>query len=362
MATPGSGLASQLTSPVAETSFGVVPTALASTTKFSAFKSETLNLHKVVVQGMGLFAGDLVPRAARRVVTGWTVDGGIPMDLPARGLQQWLYPMFGSYGQTAAALTEDASTGAYKAVHALGSLQGNSFALQKGVRTTDGTTEPVTYVGCKIPEWELSCEKQQIAELQITIDARNELAGSMNSDPLNASLPGLVTYVQPPAGGVFHFLESTVYTGGTPSTAAGVTTLASPTVAGNITQFSVKQTRPLDVERFFSGGAGFKSEQVENALGMVTGQFATEWLSAQTMYDAFAADTATAVEYTFLGPAIGSGSDFSTLSILVPNIHLDAAPVETPGPGVITQVVPWTGLNDGTNNVIQATYWTLDSA
>jgi len=362
MAIPGSGLASQLTSPVAETTFGVVPAALASTTKFSAFKSETLGLKKVVVQGEGLFAGKLYAQAARRVVTGWGVDGAIPMDLPARGLQQWLYPMFGSYGQTPAALTEDASTGAYKAIHAPGSLQGNSFCIQKGVRTTDGTTEPVTYVGCKITEWELSCAKQQIAELQITIDARNELAGSMNSDPLNGSLPGLVSYVQPPAGGVFHFLEATVYTGGTPSTTGGVTTLASPVVAGNITQFSVKHTVPLDTERYFAAGQGFKSEQIENALRQISGQFTTEWLSAQTMYDAFAADTATALEYTFLGPAIGSGSDFSTLSILVPNIHLDAAPVETPGPGVITQVVPWTGLDDGTNNQIQATYWTLDSA
>ena len=32
------------------------------------------------------------------------------------------------------------------------------------------------------------------------------------------------------------------------------------------------------------------------------------------------------------------------------------------GKPVVTQTIPLTGLDDGTNNVIQATYWTLDSA
>lgn len=358
----GSGLAAQLTSPVAETTYGVVPTALASATKFSAFKSHSLKLDKVVIQGEGLFAGQLHPVAGRRAVTGWKCDGSIPMDLPARGLQQWLYPMFGSYGQTPAALTEDGSTGAYKAVHAPGSLQGNSFCFQVGAPTTDGVVEPVTYVGGKITEWALSCGKQEIAQLELTFDFRNELAGSMNSDPLNGSLPGLVTYTSPSlTGGVFHFLEGTIYTGGTPSTTAGVTTLASPTVAGNIESYSFKYTIPQNTERYFAGNSGFKSEPKENALRSITGEFMTEWLSAETMYDAFAADTATAVELTFLGPAIGTGSDFSTFSLLVPNVHLDGAPIQVQGTEILKQTVPWTGLYDGTNNPIQATYWTLDS-
>ena len=356
-----SGLATQLTSPVVETTFGVAPALTAA--KFSAFKSETLELKKTVVQGEGLLSGKLFPQAARRVVTNWTAGGTITMDLPARGLQQWLLPMFGSYGLTPATLTEDGSTGAYKAVHAPGNLEGNSFTLQKGVPSADnGTVEPVTYVGCKISEWELSVATGEIAQLALTIEARNELAGSMNSDPLNVSLPTLQAYTAPPAGGVFTFLEATLYTGGTLSTTSGVTTVASPVAAGNVKSASIKHTVPLDLERFFLGGAGFKGEQYQNGLRNGSGQFVIEWLSSEARYDAFAADTPTPLELTFLGPAIGTGSDFSTLSILIADVFLDGESPKVGGPEVVTQTVPFSYVDDGTNNVIQATYNTLDAA
>lgn len=356
-----SGLASQLTSPVAEVTYGVAPSLAAA--KFSAFKSESLELKKTTAQGIGLFAGKLYPQSARRVLTEWTAGGSIPMDLPARGLQQWLFPMFGSYGQAKTVLTQDGATGAYSAVHAPGNLEGNSFALQKGVPTADnGTVEPVTYVGCKISEWEISATRAQIAQLNLTVEARNELAGAMNADPLNVSLPSLQAYVAPAAGGVFTFLEGTVFTGGTVSTTSGVSSVAAPVVAANVRSFSVKHTVPLDLERYFAGQAGFKGEQLQNGLRMITGSLTIEWLSSEQRYNAFAADTPTPLQLQFLGPPIGSGSDFSTLTILVPNIFLDGESPKIGGPEVVQQTIPFTGLDDGTNNVIQALYWTLDSA
>src|SRR5216683_1065913 len=236
-----SGLAAQLTSPVAESTYGVAPSL--SGAKFSAFKSETLELKKTSVQGPGLLAGKLYGQAARRVVTNWAANGAITMDTPARGLQQWLFPMFGSYGQTASALTQDLTTGAYKAVHAPGPLEGSTFCVQKGVPAADnGTVEPVTYTGCKIADWELSVKTGEIAQLVLTIEARNELAGTMNSDPLNGSLPALQAYAAPAAGSVFHFLEATLYTGGTVSTVSGVTSVTSPVIAANVLSASVKHT------------------------------------------------------------------------------------------------------------------------
>jgi len=358
------GLASQLTSPVAETTYGVAPSLSAA--KFLAFKSETLKMPKTNVQGIGMLAGKLHGQTTRRVVTNWSAGGQITMDLPVRGLQQWLFPMFGSYGQTPATLTQDLTTGAYKAIHAPGPLEGNSFALQKGVPTADtGSVLPVTYVGCKVMDWEISIATGQIGQLLITVDARNELAGSGNSDPLNASVPTLQAYVAPAANtqpAVFHFRQATLYTGGTPSTTSGVTTVSGATAAGNLLSANIKYTIPLETTRYYVGKAGFKDEQLQNNLRDITGQFVIEWLSAASMYNAFAADTATALQLTFLGPGIGSGSDFSTLSILIPDIYLDDAPTSVAGPGPVTQTIPFRGLDDGTNNPIQATYWTLDAS
>lgn len=356
-----SGLAAQWTSPVAETTYGVSPTLTAA--KFTAMKSDSLELKKTTVQGIGLFQGKLYPQAVRRVITGWDVSGSLPMDVPARGLQQWLLPMFGSYGQTLSALTQDAATTAYKAVHAPGPLEGNSFAIQKGVPSADnGTIEPFTYVGCKISEWELSIQKGEVAQLALTVVGRNELAGSGNSDPLNATPPTLQAYTAPASGAVFTFLEGTLFTGGTVSTTSGLTTVASPVVAGSIRSANIKHTVPMDMDRFFLGGGGFRSEPLQNALRSVTGQFVIDWLSSEQRYNAFITDTPTPLQLTFLGPGIGTGSDFSTLSILISDTFLDGESPKVGGPEVITQTVPFTGLDDGTNNVIQATYWTLDSA
>ena len=103
-------------------------------------------------------------------------------------------------------------------------------------------------------------------------------------------------------------------------------------------------------------------EPLQNGLTQITGSFGVEWLSAGTYLAAHENDTATAIEFQFETVPIGSGSDIATFAVLVPNIRLDDAPVPIPGPEVLKQVVPFTGLDDGTNNISQITYWTLDSA
>jgi hypothetical protein len=354
-----SGLASQWCF-IDETTYGVAPSL--STAKFYVCKSDTMKLKKTPKQGEGIYAGALYDAAARRVITEYSAGGGVVMELPQRYMQQQLFRMFGSYGQTASALTEDGSTGAYKAVHAPGPLEGHTFVLQAGRPAVDGgTVEPATYTGCKISEWEISAEMSSIATLTLTIEGRNELMGT-NLDPLNGSLPGLQAFAAPP-GGVFYWVGASVYYGGTPSTTSGVTTLASPVLAGNVKgPISVKNTVPLDLTRYAPNVAPYRNEPLQNATRKATGSMVVEWLSAETYYNAYAADTATAIEYQFLGPAIGTGSDIATLSILCPNVRLEGESPSVDGPVVLTQTVPWTALDDRTNNVIQATYITLDSS
>src|SRR5579859_3994790 len=130
---PGSGLLTQFYGPLVETAYGVWPSPSTGAHFYAIKGGETLSSKKIPVQGEGLFYGALHAQASRRVVAGWDAGGGLTLEAPTRNFQQWLYPMFGSYGQAAAALTQDAATGAYKAVHAPGPLETNSFALQKGV-------------------------------------------------------------------------------------------------------------------------------------------------------------------------------------------------------------------------------------
>ncbi len=343
-----------------ETTYGVAP-SLAAAQPYE-FNTESLELKKTIVQGKGLHAGGLHNRGARRVLTNYMTAGSISMDLPTRYLNQLLFQMFGSKGQAAATLTEDGTTGAQKAIHAPGSLLGTSMCIQKGVPSVDGTVaNPFTYVGQKLTDWEISVATGAIATLATTWDGRNELGGVGNNDPLNASVPALGTFTELASNNVFHFREATLFTGGTCTTTSGITTVTGQVPAGNVKSANIKYAFKLDTTRYFLGSAGFKAEQIESDYRDITGQFVVEWLNNEAMYDAFLTDTPTSLLLQFQGPLIGTGSDHSSLSILVPQVFLEGEAPKVGGPAVVTQTVPFTGLDDSVNNAIQATYITLDT-
>lgn len=354
---PPSGIAAQWCA-FDEATYGV---SLLTTPKFYACDSDTLKLRKVPKDGTGIYAGAQFETANRRYALEYSAGGNLPMDLPERGLQQWLFRMMGSFGQTASALTQDGVTGAYSATHAPGFLDGHSFALQAGRPDISGTVKPATYVGSKVSEWEISCAMGEIAKLHLTIEARNELFLAWK-DPLNASVPTLQAFTAP-AGGAFRWTGAAVHVGGTPSTTSGVTSLSAPTLAGHVKgPISVKYQRALDLARYAPDVAPFRNEPLTNGRSNVGGSLVVEWLNTDSWTAAYQNDSATAIQYTFIAEAIGSGSDFATLDILVPNVRLNGDSPSVGGVQVLEQTVPWVARDDGTNNVIQLTYWTTDSA
>ena len=462
---------------VDEVTYGVAPSL--STGLFTAADKDSLALKKVTKQGTGIFAGGMAARAARRRPTEYSVQGALPLDMPMRQLNPWLRRMMGSYGQAATTLTQDASTGAYKAVHALGDLTGNTFTAQAGKPTVDAVTKPFTYVGCKVQAWEIACSMGEIAKLNLTVEGRNELAGTW-VDPLNASVPALQAFTAPVAGLPFSWIDAGVYYGGTPATAplvaapvapvpttatsggtvlagtyqvvvtytnsqgetvgstagpvtttgsvstitvpspaaaayatnwyayvtqaggafatatrqqaagsptligtslvltapptstgalapavntAGqVTTMSGQTLAGNVRgPLSLKVTRPMDLARFAPDQAPYRNEPLQNAYTQIQGNWVVEWLSTSAYLAAYQADTSVSIELRFTGPAIGSGSDKSMLSLLCSLGKLDGESPQVPGPATLVQTIPFDVLDDGTNNIVQATYWTLDA-
>lgn len=364
----GSGISAQILA-VAETTFGVAPSLSAA--RSYEFKNETLELKKNTVQGEGLAAGHLYDRTKRRVLTTYDVSGAIVMDLPTRQMAFWLQYMVGSFGQSLATPTQISSSGIYQSVHqgvggiqTTGGLLGHSLCIQKGVPDVSGVVDPFTYVGCKISDWELKCATSAIAELTLTFDARNELAGAGNTDPLNGSVPTLQSWAGPPTSGLgeslFHFREATVYTGGTPTNTAGTISLAGSTAAGNIKDVDIKHTVKFDNARYFLGSSGFKAEQIENGFRAISGSFTVEWLSGESMYNAFAADTTTSLELNFVGATV-SGQTY-LMQVIIPNIKLDGESPKVSGPAVITQSVSFTGLDDETTVPIQVIYQSEDTA
>lgn len=356
----GSGLASQIVVQDEDT-YGVAA-ALDAVDSFE-FQSETIELKKTAVDSNGLAPEHVYRRTKRRVLTNYDVNGAVTMDLPTRNLGFFLRYMLGDFTHT---VTEISTSGVYKTIFQPVDTQvGHSFTLQKGVPATDATVMPFTYVGCKVASWEISCSVGAIAALVLNIDARNELAGSGNGDPLNVDVPDLATWAPVTSGlgmSVFHFREATLYTGGTPSLDTGVVSLTSPTTATNIKDITIQNAYNYDTNRLFLGSAGYKAEPIENDFRAITGNFTAEFLESEALYDAYAADTTTSLQLTFVGPIAGvSGSNTEKLDILIPNIKLEGESPKVGGPAVVTQQVNFTGYDDETTTPIQITYQSEDS-
>lgn len=372
-----SGLGSQLLY-APETSWGTAAVFSTSSTSSSfarplEFTSETLALVKNTVQGQGIHAGGLYNRAPRRVVTYYGANGGVTMDLPTQYMNELWKILIGSKGSSAATLQSTSavagvasSAGMYLAGHspiATGATgtQGASLTLQKGVAAVDGTAaNPFTYTGVKVTDWTLNVATGAIATLQFNIDGYNELAGTVgsapaNGDPKNATVPALATYSEAATNNIFHFREATLNQVNTKTTTGGLTTVTSSTALGMVRSAEVKQTFGFDTARYFLGGNGFKSEQVENTWRGISGQFVVDFSTAETMYAAFAADTQVSLQLTF------AASSTSLLQILIPAIYLDGESPKVSGPGVVQQTLSFTGLDNGTDAPIQVVYGTIDS-
>lgn len=377
MPTPiASGIAGQL-AVVGEASWGAgVPGSPAW--RPLEFKSETFELKKTTVQGQGLHAGGLFDRAARRVLTNYDVNGAITMDLPNRGLALLLQNMTGSpntlvAGAAAKATpTQISTTGAYQSYHSPGNTGGMGLCFQKGVPTVDnGTVEPFTYVGCKINDWEISVQTGAIAQLALSVDARSEIAGGASIDPnitwgAAYSTPwawtdtGVESVADPLS--LFHFREASVLSGGTPTLTSGVLSLSGATTLGNVTTCNIKETHSLDTTRYFLSSQGFKAEQIENNFRQVTGGFDIEWLSSESMYSAFSADTTTSLQLSFVGNLAGtSGTNHDTLILTLPAIKLDGESPKIGGPGLVMQSCSFTALDDEATSPYQFDYISSDT-
>lgn len=357
-----------------EATWGVAPSL--SSAQPLEFNTETLALTKNTVQGQGIHAGGMYGRSARRVITYYAAAGEVNMDLPTRYLNNLLKVMFGSTGSTQATLQSTSAVagvasaaGMYLAAHspiatnATTRGTGTSLTLQKGVPAVDGTApRAFTYTGMKPTTWTLAVATGAIATLAVTFDGYNELnpyvTPSAQGDTLNASAPALATYTEAATNSIFHFREANLIQVTSTTTTAGITTPTLGATLGMVRSVQLQHQLNYDTSRYFLGGNGFKSEQIENNWRAISGQFVVDFTDAGTMYAAFNQDTNVALQLSFAGPS-GSGS---LLNILVPSIRLNGESPKIGGPGIIQATSTFVGLDNGVDAPIQAVYGTPDSA
>lgn len=331
----GSGLDAQLCL-ATEATWGTAVTP----TRALEFNSESLKHVLTWLEPTGLRVGTKYKRSSRARISRHSITGDFDLEWATRGMGPVVANMLAS-GVTIPAQID--ATTAYKQIHTPGAFRGQGMTLQVGrPEPSTGTVRPFTFAGVKITKWEFSLKDNSVPTLKCTCDGKSE-----------STATALATAAYLTGATVFDFSQATMTLGGTVATASGETTVTGGVaVATIIKDITIDGSAPLDVARFGIGNAGYKAEQLENATPLITGKLSAEFGKTE-LYDVFTAGTATPLQLTLTGGAIGaSGSNF-LLSFIIPAIKLKAAPPAVSGPGVVMMATDFEGYSDEVNPVIQ---------
>lgn len=296
---------------------GVTPT------RWPEFTDESINWDKSIKQGVGLRVGGRVARSARRVVTSAQGSGDFTMEATSKGMGLlWSYAL-----GTGTSTLVSGST--YQQVITLGDTP-SSFTMQKGQVRVDGTVDPYTFLGCMVGSWQFTFPNDDIATLQLSIDAGDVTTATSYTAPSYVSSPSL-----------FHFAGGAISTG--TLTAPTTTALASAaTPLASVRSGSVSCNNNLS-SRFNFGGLGRKDKPTVG-LREISGSIDVEYANT-TFRDAVLNDSPMSLVLTFQTPtALSTGVE--TLQVVLPEVKFDNQLPQTNGTDLVVQSMNFAVLDN----------------
>lgn len=314
----GSGLASQFGF-VGESTYGTAVTV----TKFPRHKSGThVRQRNIRVQGEGITSGLLGHHAGHYVETAKAAEVALVADVASKGLGLLLQALMG----TTVTPVQQGGTPAYLQTHTLADPVGKFLTCQVGVPRRGGTVDAWTGKGCKMTSAEFTCEAKGILQAAWALDAREfDTAIALASASYVATNP-------------FHFLQLTTKLG----------TFGAEASVSGVRSVSCKIDRPLDVEGYYAGAAGLKTEPVLEDRTMITGKLTVDHLNLTDFADRFHNNTSTSLVLEWIGPQI-SGAFFETFRVTVPGIYLIEDSPNADGTEVVKTDFNYEWKYDGTN-------------
>lgn len=317
--------------------------------KFVEFSSEDLKFDPNWLEPTGLRPGTKYKRASRVRQSRKGVTGSLTLEHATLGMGTlWKYALASGSGSTPVLI----SGTAYKQIHTPGDFRTLGLTVQVGrPEPGTGTVRPHTFAGVKVIGWEFSLTDNAIPSLKLMFDGRSE-----------ATATALATATYLTGAAVFDFSQATLKLGGTATTTAGETSVATGVaVATVVKSITIAGSSPMATDRYGLGNAGLKSEPLENATPTITGKFDSEFSKAE-LYDVFQANTTFPLQLTLTGSLIG-GANFFLLDFILPAVKLKAAAPNVGGPDIVQMGTDFEAYSDETTNpVIQVKIVSTESS
>ncbi len=328
----GSGLSGQF-GVGKETAYGT----FAAPTKFYELDgSSKPELELIRAEGGGIAAGRAARLVSQSVIAGRGGKGTFPGSVPIVGFGLILQQLFGA----SVTPVQQAATIAYLQTHTIqADLAGKSLTAQWGVPSTNGTVNPYTGLGGKITKGSFSCAKDDMLKASIEFDFR---------DISEAQALSVAAY--PAEAAPFNFMQLSVK--------AGATVAAATQIAG-VTGVGLDIERGQKTDRRYADGTGLKAEPITNDFIGASGSIDADFVAKADLADRFAANTTTALVFSFVGGLIVAGHNYE-LVFEIPAVKLTGTTPGVDGPDVVSGSFPFTVYSNGTDPIITAKYKTTD--
>lgn len=300
-------------------------------TKRHPFASEGLARSQEVLQSNAI-TGSLAGFRRAGVISRRSAAGPLNLELSKQGMGRWLQLMAGS----SAAPVQQGATIAYLQTHPAGTLD-RKVTLQKVLRDVAGVEiETFTHHGVICTQWELGVNVDGIPTLNLSLDAED-----VETTTASTALLALAE----PAHNPFNWTQASLTLAGVP--------------AARVTAMSATGTNAQDVEGYFLGGGGTKSEPTLGDFRSLTGNLTAEFADPTVIYDRFAAYSAHPLKLEFVGEIIASTHAYR-FTIDIPEVRFSGSSPVVGGPGKVTIDGPFEAFFNGTNPTYTLEYMSTD--
>jgi len=295
--------------------------------RFFEFVSENVVSNRQRIESAAIATGNRVQASSRFAVNELNATGDLVLEVSSKGFGFWLEYMLGKV------TTTGPTDSAYTHTAAISTVRGKSLTYQKllpeadvsgGVNTVAtalaGTV--LTYLGCKVSQWELSNSVDGMLMLKLSLLGRNEVVNV----PLAAA-----SYPTGPE--LLSFLNGDIQVDG-------------ESVA-NVKGITISCDLKL-AERRFVGPATRNGEPLEASLREFKASLDVEFndtVLLNKFRSATAAGSLAAITATWTGAGLIGAATYPSLTVSLPNFRVDGSTPTIDGPGILSQKVDGPCLN-----------------
>lgn len=321
----GSGVSAQL-GIAEEVTYGTPVTPA----RFYEFVSESVKQEIERVESAGLRAGLVMPRSSRWAVGKKNVGGELSLEVATKNFGLWFKHMLGGF----AVATPGGGTLTRDHTFTPGDLTGRSLTVQVGRPDVGGTVRAFTYHGCKVAEFELAAEVDELLKLNVTLLGEDEDTST-----------ALATPSYPSGDALFVFTQGVLQVAGSNQ---------------DVKSFTLSGNNGLADDRYFLGSQ-IRKNPLESSRRDYTGELTAEFESL-TAYNRFVNGTEAALVLTFTAGLIEGAFNYRLL--VTANVRFDGETPEVEGPDVVGITLPFKCLNSGAGDAsaLQIEYRTTDTA